>query len=81
MKVTVLGIQDVNYTSRKTGNLVKGTTLHTAFSDAQVVGQAVSDIFISDNLGISCLSEIKPGMSVNVEYNNRGYVCGVEICK
>nr|DAH77432.1 MAG TPA: hypothetical protein [Inoviridae sp.] len=33
MKVKVLGIQSVDYVSRKTGNPVKGVTLHSAFKD------------------------------------------------
>ena len=50
MKVKVLGIQSVDYVSRKTGNPVKGVTLHSAFKDAQVEGESVSSIFVSDNL-------------------------------
>lgn len=81
MKVKVLGIQSVDYTSRKTGNPVKGITLHLAFKDAQVEGDSVSSIFVSDNLGVSCMAEIRPGMMVDVQFNNRGYVCDVAICK
>lgn len=81
MKVKVLGIQMVDYVSRKTGNPVKGTTLHSVFKDVNVSGQAVSGIFVSDNLGISCISDIRPGMEVDIQYNNRGYVCDVAICK
>lgn len=81
MKFKVLGIQSVDYVSRRTGNPVKGVTLHSCFKDAQTQGEAVSAIFVSDNLGISCLPEIRPGMTVNVEYNNRGFVAGLEICK
>lgn len=81
MKVKVLGIQSVDYVSRKTGNPVKGVTLHTTYKDAQVQGDATGNIFVSDNLGIPCVPEIRPGMMVNVEYNNRGYVAGLEICK
>lgn len=81
MKVKVLGVTAVDYTSKKTGQPVKGVTLHSSFKDAQTQGEAVDSIFISDNLGLSCVSEIRPGMMVNVEFNNRGYVAGVEICK
>ena len=81
MKVKVLGIQSVDYVSRKTGNPVKGVTLHSTFKDAQVEGESVSSIFVSDNLNLKCISEIRPGMLVDVEYNNRGYVCDLAICK
>lgn len=79
MKVKVLGIQNVDYVSRKTGNPVKGTTLHCSFPDAQVQGDAVESIFVSDNLRIDCISKIKPDSAVNVEYNHRGYVCNVTL--
>ena len=81
MKVKVLGIQSVDYVSRKTGNPVKGVTLHSAFKDAQVEGESVSSIFVSDNLNLKCVAEIRHGMLVDVEYNNRGYVCDLAICK
>lgn len=81
MKVKVLGIQAVDYVSRKTGNPVKGVTLHSVFKDPQVTGEAVSSIFVSDNLNLSSVGQIQPGQVVNVEYNNRGFVCDVEICK
>lgn len=81
MKVKVLGIQSVDYVSRKTGNPVKGVTLHSSFKDAQVEGEAVSPIFVSDNLRLDCVSSIRPGMLVDVQYNNRGYVCDLAILK
>lgn len=81
MKVKVLGIQSVDYVSRKTGNPVKGVMLHSSFKDAQVEGESVSSIFVSDNLNIKAVAEIRPGMLVDVEYNNRGYVCDLAICK
>ncbi len=80
MKVKVLGIQSVDYVSKRTGNPVKGVTLHSAFKDPQVRGEAVDGIFISDNLGLA-LSDIKPGDFVDVETNFRGYVTNVTVCK
>lgn len=81
MKVKVLGIQSVDYVSRKTGNPVKGITLHSSFKDAQVEGESVSPIFVSDNLGLNCIAEVRPGMTVDVEYNNRGFVCDLKLLK
>lgn len=75
MKAKVLGIQQVNYTSKKTGQPVLGTTLHCSLKDANVFGEAVDNIFISDNLGLkSVIDNITVGTLVNVEYNNRGYI-------
>lgn len=79
MKVKILGIQNVDYVSRKTGNPVVGVTLHASFSDAQVVGTAVDKIFISDNLHLPCIKDLSIGQVVDIEYNNRGFVCGCEI--
>lgn len=81
MKVKVLGVQNVDYTSRKTGNPVKGVTIHATYKDAQVQGEAVNNIFISDNLKLACISELMPGQTVDVEYNNRGFVCDAHIVK
>lgn len=81
MKVKVVGIQNVDYTSRKTGKPVKGTTLHVIFKDAEVAGEAVDGIFVSDALEIGSISQIQPGMVVDVEYNRRGFVSDVAIVK
>ncbi|RHP49170.1 hypothetical protein DWZ40_02830 [Clostridium sp. AF32-12BH] len=81
MRVRVVGVQSVDYVSRKTGNPVKGVTLHSVFKDAQVNGEAVSSIFVSDNLQLPCVSEIQPGSLVDIEYNNRGYVQDVRLSK
>ena len=80
MKAKVLGIQKVDYVSRKTGNSVVGTTLHVSFKDSDVVGESVDNIFISDNLGLKdVLSSIKLGTMVGIEYNRRGFVSDVAI--
>ncbi len=81
MKARVLGIQSVDYVSRRTGQPVKGITLHVSHKDQQVTGDAVCNVFVSDNLGIAGLSNIAVGVNVDVEYNNRGYVCGLAILK
>lgn len=79
MKYEVLGIQAVDYISRKTGNPVKGVTLHVKHKDAQVQGEAVANLFISDNLEIACVADVRPHSLVDVEYNQRGYVAGLTI--
>lgn len=75
MKAKVLGIQQVNYTSKKTGQPVIGTTLHCSYKDSNTFGEAVDSIFISDNLGLkTVIDSIVIGTLVDVEYNNRGYL-------
>lgn len=79
MKAKILGIKNVNYVSKRTNQPVTGMELHTSFSDAQVSGQAVDAVFINDNLDVPCRKEISVGKVVNIEYNSKGYVCGLEI--
>lgn len=81
MKVKVLGLQTVDYVSRKSGNPVKGITLHAVFKDSQVTGDAVGNIFISDNLNLACAKQLAVGQIVDVVYNNRGFVCDAIIEK
>lgn len=79
MKVKILGVQNVDYVSKRTNQPVSGITLHAVFSDAQVKGQAVDQIFVSDNLHIPSRRDIAVGQTVDIEYNSRGRVCGLEI--
>lgn len=81
MLAKVLGTQNVDYVSKRTGQPVKGMTFHVSHKDQQVRGEAVSNVFVSDNLGIPDIVNITPGMTINVEYNNRGYVCGLTVAK
>ena len=50
MKLTVLGTELIDYTSKKTGRPVKGISLHCALKQQGVDGQAVESVFISDAL-------------------------------
>lgn len=81
MKHKVVGIQLIDYVSKKTGNPVKGVTLHTLCKDSQVNGEMASQVFVSDQLGIEGLLSVPIGSTVDIEYNNRGYVCAVNFVK
>nr|DAH66544.1 MAG TPA: hypothetical protein [Inoviridae sp.] len=76
MIARVLGVQYLDYVSRKTGNPVKGLSLHCAYKDQQVEGEAVSNFFVSDNLGISL--KFLPGDTVDIAFNQRGSICDVK---
>ena len=76
MIARVVGIQYLDYVSRKTGNPVKGLSLHCAYKDQQVEGEAVSNFFVSDNLGISL--KFLPGDTVDIAFNQRGSICDVK---
>lgn len=80
MKKTVLGVQKVDYISKKTGEPVRGITLHCSCKDADVIGEAVESLFVSDRLDCTeNLYSIQPGQVVDVEYNRRGYVADVTV--
>lgn len=79
MKAKITGIQEVDYVSRKSGNPVKGVTLHCTFKDPQVKGEAADGIFVSDNLGLDFVHSLVPGDIVDIFYNNRGYVSDVQL--
>lgn len=81
MKANVLGIQKVDYISRRTGEQVLGTTLHVSYCDANVDGLAVDGVFLSSRLNLPVLASLKPGSSIDIEYNNRGYVQNVTLLK
>lgn len=81
MKAKVVGIQLVNYTSKKTGNPVSGTTLHVEYSDAQVEGLSVDRVFLSTQLNLPALRDITLNSNIDIEYNNRGYVQGLTVLK
>ena len=76
MIARVLGVQYLDYVSRKSGNPVKGLSLHCAYKDQQVEGEAVSNFFVSDNLGISL--KFLPGDTVDIALNQRGFICDVK---
>lgn len=71
MKYEVLGTQAVDYVSRRTGNPVKGVTFYVKYKDAQIHGEATASVFVSDNLAIPCIADIKPHDIVDVEYSPR----------
>lgn len=79
MRAKVLGTQTVDYVSKRTGEPVKGITFHVTYKDQQVRGEACDNVFVSDNLGIPGLVNIIPGSVIDVEYNKRGYVCGLAV--
>lgn len=78
MKVTVMGIQPVNYVSRKTNQPVTGTTLHVAYPKKDVEGNAVETVFISSKSEIG-LNGIEVGCSLSMSYNRWGSVDNLEL--
>lgn len=80
MKMTVRGIQLVDYTSKKTGKPVKGVTLFCSHKEQSVDGEMTEDVFVSDSLDCARLAySLKVGSLIDVEYNRRGYVCDLSV--
>lgn len=80
MKAKVMGIQAVDYVSRKTNKQVIGTTLHISYSSNNVNGEAVESVFISDRSNVS-LADVKVGSLVDLSYNRWGSVDNLTLCK
>ena len=82
MKVKVIGIADVNYTSKKTNQLVQGKTLHCIrkAERAEDIGELCDTIFISQKSNAyGQIAKIKIGTEVNVYYNRYGAVDDIAV--
>lgn len=64
----VIGIEDVNYISKRTGERVVGKKLHCCYESKNVDGLAVCEpIYCNSNVD---LSHVNVGDEINVFYNN-----------
>lgn len=78
MRFEIIGIETVDYTSRKTGKPVKGTNLHCIdLEKTSVDGQAVERLYVKEM--IDC-SSLKVGDRINVYYNRFGSVDDLHLC-
>lgn len=81
MKYEIIGIEPVNYVSKKTGRPVKGTNLHCYDlnkADGIVYGQAVDRLYVKES--IDCRS-LQPGDHINIFYNRWGNIDEVRLCE
>lgn len=84
MLVTVVGISNVDYVSRKTNKQVKGKTLHvlSPLTGDAGVGKKTDTIYISDNSQVaSIIPKIELGKDINVYYNRYGSVDDIQLVK
>lgn len=82
MKVKVIGIADVNYTSKKTNQLVEGKTLHCIkkAERSEDIGELCETVFISKKSNaFDQVTKIKVGSDVNIYYNRYGAVDDIAI--
>lgn len=79
MKAKVLGVQSVDYVSKKSNQQVTGVTLHLSYPRDNVSGEAVETVFISERSAVD-VSKVKPGVIVGLSYNRWGSVESLELC-
>lgn len=83
MKVELVGIGVLDYTSKKTGQPVQGISLYINYLDPNVMGKVSDSKYLSkdlcDQIGITADS-LAPYIfkEVELELNLRGYVIGVK---
>ena len=82
MRVKILGIQKVDYVSKKSGRQVTGTTLHGVVKDGRpqegLTGERVESIFVSTS---TPLPKLAVDDEVNIFYNRYGSVDEVQLVK
>ena len=79
----IVGVERVDYTSKKTGKPVKGYRIHMTEEKEGMYGVCASNIFIGEKVGEIFLSEYANleqalGEEVRVLYNQYGRVDGIE---
>ena len=82
MKVKVVGIQLVSYTSRKTNQLVEGNTLHCVKKAERAgdVGELTETVFVSKNSNAyPQIAKINVGTEVDIYYNRYGSVEDISV--
>lgn len=73
MNLQVVGIQKVDYVSKKTNQPVTGLTFHVLGSRKDVEGEACETIFVSSRSDVP-VEDVKVGSVVEVSYNRFGSV-------
>ena len=78
----IVGKQKVEYTSKRTQELVKGVSLHCVGTSNNVEGKAVETIFVSARSAMyDEVSKLPIGTNIEVSYNRWGSVEDVRACK
>ena len=76
MERKIIGLEKVNYVSKKTGQPVEGINLHTIGTSANVQGMAAERFFVSVRAeGIyPIVNNLKPDDVVDIQFNRFGNV-------
>lgn len=70
MVYEVIGLEDVNYISKKTGKPVTGKKLHLTYDSEKVLGCAVESVFVNKEV----YEDVKAGDKIELFYNKFGQV-------
>lgn len=73
MQTKILGIQEVDFTNKDTGEIIKGVSLHTAFREDGVNGLAVRKFFIRDG-SIALPKDIQANEVLELGFNYKGRI-------
>lgn len=71
----ILGIENVDYVSKKTNNRVKGYKLHMCYEKNNCEGVAVLEEFVNEDIG----KDIKVSNKIELFYNKYGQVNKIAI--
>ena len=79
----IVGVERVDYTSKKTGNQVKGYRIHMTEERKGMYGVCASNEFVGDNAASEFFSEFANleqalGFDVRILYNRYGRAEGIE---
>ena len=68
-----LGIQEVDFTNKDTGEIIRGVSLHTAFKEDGISGLAVRKFFIRDG-SIALPKDIQVNEVLDLGFNYKGRI-------
>jgi len=79
MKVTLLGYRETNFTDEKTGEIVRGVTIHytVPMTGRNCFGDEAERKFIHESKKDS-LPELIPGAQYDIDYSSKGKIMGIK---
>lgn len=76
MRVNLLGVQELNFTSSSSGEIIKGLNLFVAFSDENVkMGYRTEKFFVRENIPVP---KVEINEEIELVFNHRGRIERIE---
>lgn len=80
MEMHVVGVENVDYVSRKTGNSVKGIKFHCTSKNSHVEGLACESFFVgSRSQAYDDADKIPPDCDIDITFDRWGSVDSIEM--